>query len=348
MPGRAIGRGPPRNSVMRLITAFLIVFLCTPPWVVLGAAPPATLVLESTIALKGVTGRIDHLAVDPGRKRLFVAELGNDTVDVIDLAAGTVIRRLGGFREPQGVAYAPSADVLAVANAGDGSVRLFRGAELAPAGTLELGDDADNARLNPHAGNLVVGYGSGGLAVIDPANASLVRGIPLKGHPEGFQLDANTRRAFVNVPDAQQIAVIDMAAGQQTASWRLPNFRANFPMALDAARALIAVVFRRPARLVIFDMNTGNPIDTLHACGDADDVFFDVKRHRIYASCGDGSVDVWQQDGSGYRQRDSIKTAPGARTSLFVSDLDRLYVAARAGFPGMGSDAAILVLRPVD
>ena len=197
------------------------------------AAEPAPLVLERTIALKGVTGRIDHLAVDLARKRLFVAELGNGTVDVIDLAAGSVIRRIEGLKEPQGLAYAPAADILAVASAGDGSVRLFRGADLAPAGTVDLADDADNIRLDTRTGNLVVGYGSGGLAVIDPAKASLIRRIALPAHPEGFQLDPDNRRAFVNVPDARQIAVVDLDAGRQTASWRDAGSARQLP---DGAR----------------------------------------------------------------------------------------------------------------
>jgi DNA-binding beta-propeller fold protein YncE len=309
---------------------------------------PPPLVLERTIALKGVTGRIDHLAVDLARKRLFVAELGNGTVDVIDLASGTVIHRIEGIKEPQGLGYAPAADILAVASAGDGSVRLFHGAELSPAGTVDLANDADNIRLDTRTGNLVVGYGSGGLAVIDPTKASVVSRIPLQAHPEGFQLDTANRRAFVNVPDARQIAVVDMDAGRQTASWRMPDLRANFPMALDAARSTAAVVFRNPARLVIFDVTAGMPTSTVMTCGDADDVFLDARRRRVYVSCGDGSVDVWQQDGPTYRHLHPLKTASGARTSLFVPDLDRLFVAARAGFSGLGSDAAILVLRPAD
>jgi DNA-binding beta-propeller fold protein YncE len=267
---------------------------------------------------------------------------------VIDLAGGTVIRRIGGLKEPQGVAYAPDADVLAVASAGDGSVRLFRGAELSPAGTISLGDDADNIRLDTRTGNLVVGYGSGGLAVIDPTKASVLSRILLQAHPEGFQLDPENRRAFVNVPDARQVAVVDMDAGRQTASWRMPDLRANFPMALDASRSTIAVVFRNPARLVVLDVNTGRPTGTLMTCGDADDVFFDAKRRRVYVSCGAGNVDAWQQDGPTYRRMNLLKTASGARTSLFVPNLDRLFVAARAGFFGLGSDAAILVLRPTD
>jgi hypothetical protein len=312
------------------------------------AEVPPPVVLERTIALKGVTGRIDHLAVDLARKRLFVAELGNGTVDVIDLASGTVIHRIEGLKEPQGLGYAPAADILAVASAGDGSVRLFHGAELSPAGTVDLANDADSIRLDTRTGNLVVGYGSGGLAVIDPIKASVVSRIPLQAHPEGFQLDPANRRAFVNVPDARQIVVVDMDAGRQTASWRMPDLRANFPMALDAARLMAAVVFRNPARLVIFEVTAGMPTGTVMTCGDADDVFFDARRRRVYVSCGDGSVDVWQQDGPTYRHLHSLKTASGARASLFLPDLDRLFVAARAGFFGLGSDAAILVLRPAD
>jgi hypothetical protein len=310
------------------------------------AAEP--LVLDRTIALNDVSGRIDHMAIDLGRRRLFVAELGNGTLDVVDLVQGKAVRRIGGLKEPQGVAYAPGADVLAVANGGDGTVRLFRGADLLPAGNAEFDDDADNLRFDERTGLLVVGYGSGGLAMIDPRTARLIGQIPLQAHPEGFQLAPTDHRAFVNVPDARQIAVVDLIAARQTATWRLPNLRANFPMAFDAEQSRAAVAFRSPPRLVILDANDGRVIGNLPSCGDADDVFFDAKRNRIYMSCGDGTVAVWLQQASGYGRLGSIPTAPGARTSLFVPQLDRLFVAARAGFLGLGSAAGILVFRPAD
>jgi hypothetical protein len=313
------------------------------------AADPGTpLTLERTIPLKDVTGRIDHLAVDLQRKRLFVAELGNGTVDVIDLATGNTIRRIAGLKDPQGLAYAPAADMLAAASAGDGTVRLFHGVDLSPAGTINLGDDADNIRLDSRTGNLLVGYGSGGLAVIDPAKATLLQRIPLPVHPEGFQLDPDKRRAFVNLPEAHQIAVVDLDSGRQTTIGPIADLRANFPMALDAGGDMMAVAFRKPARLVTYAVGTGEPTGTFTTCGDADDVFFDRARHRIYVICGDGSVDAWQQEGTSYRRLYRFKTASGARTGLFVPELDRLFVAARAGFFGMGSDAAILVLKPAD
>ena len=330
----------------RLLAAGVLAALaCLPPGTGWAADTALPLVLERTITLPGVAGRIDHMAVDLGRGRLFVAELGNGTVDTIDLAAGKPVHRISGLREPQGVAYVPETDLLAVASAGDGSVRLFRGGDMQPAGRLELGDDADNVRVGPKAGQLVVGYGSGGLAVLDPAAASVLRTAKLPAHPEGFQIDAEVGRAYVNVPDARQVAVVDLATGSPVASWPLPaGGRGNFPMALDGTRTVLAIVTRSPARLVTMDARTGAITANLPTCGDADDVFFDAKRRRLYVSCGSGEVDVVQQDGAGYRPLARIPTQLGGRTSLFVPELDRLFVAARAGLLGPG--AAILVFRP--
>src|SRR5476649_443976 len=93
------------------------------------SAPTDALTLERKIPLGDVAGRIDHLAFDLARRRLFLAELGNNSVSVVDLAEGKVLHRIFGLKEPQGVGYAPSADILYVANAGDGAVHRYRGAD---------------------------------------------------------------------------------------------------------------------------------------------------------------------------------------------------------------------------
>jgi hypothetical protein len=305
------------------------------------AEPP--LALERTIPLHDVRGRIDHMAVDLGRKRLLVAELGNDTVDAIDLSAGTVAHRLTGLHEPQGVGYAEGADVILVANARDGSVRLFGAADFSPVGTVPLGDDADNVRIDPRNGLAVVGYGSGGLAVIDPRSRAKTADIKLPAHPESFQIDPATGRAYVNIPEARQIAVVDLDARRVVANWPMRDAGANFPMALDPKQSLLASVFRSPAALLLLDIGSGAVKQRLAACGDADDVFFDLPRSRIYISCGAGEVAVLHRDAT-WQALDPVRTASGARTSLFVPQLDRLYVAERAGM--LGSDAAIRVYRP--
>ncbi len=299
-------------------------------------AGPAPLVLERTIPLGPIAGRIDHLAVDLKHGRLFVAELGNGTVDVIDLAKAAPLWKIPGLQEPQGLAYLPDGDQLVVASGGDGTVRFYRGPDLEPAGLIHLGGDADNVRLDPRTGDVIVGYGAGALAVIDPVTRRLLGTLPLPGHPESFRLEGE--RAFVNVPGAQRIVVGDLAKGRTLASWPTPHLW-NFPMALDPADSTVTVVFRMRSRLVRFDGATGKVLLDIPTCGDADDLFLDARRRRAYVTCGSGSVDVIASD----HRLALIPTRWGARTSLFVPELDRLYVAARATG---GKDAAILVYRP--
>ncbi|MDB5394254.1 MAG: hypothetical protein JWM91_1760 [Rhodospirillales bacterium] len=310
----------------------------------LASPADAPLTLERTIPLKGVSGRIDHLAVDLPRQRLLVAELGNNTVDVIDIAAGQVMHRIAGLKEPQGVAYVPDGDLIVVANARDGSVRLFNGTSFEAVGVIALGNDADNIRIDPHSGQVIVGYGSGALAVIDPRTRATLSTTKLAAHPEGFQFAPDGGTIFVNVPEARELAVVDRSSGNQVASWKVPDARSNFPMAVVDDGAAIASVFRSPSRLVMFRAASGEVAATVPTCGDADDVFFDGKRHRLYVSCGDGAVDVLSWDGKATTKLSGTATQSGARTSLFVPQLDRLFVASRAGW--MGGSAAILVLRP--
>lgn len=307
------------------------------------ASPYQPLALEATIPLEKVSGRIDHMAIDLGRKRLLVAELGNNSVDVVDLAAMKPIHRIDGLHEPQGVAFAPTADLILIASGGDGSVKMFSGTDFSEAGQIDLGTDADNIRLDPGTGQAIVGYGRGGLAFIDPAKRSKTAEIELPGHPEGFQLAPGRGQIFVNIPDIREIAVVDPIAGKQVATWKDSELRSNFPMAVDGSLQLLASVYRNPAQLVVYDPATGKATAKLGACDDADDVFVDAKLQRIYVSCGEGVIDVFQRLPSGFALMTKVATRAGARTSLFVPELDRLFLAVRAS----GSQpAAIWVFRP--
>jgi DNA-binding beta-propeller fold protein YncE len=308
------------------------------------AAEEKMLQIELKIPLGDIRGRIDHLAVDPTRQRLFVAELGNDSVGVIDLRLGKVLRNLTGLREPQGVGYVTSTDTLYVANAGDGSVRLYQGADYTPAGRIDLGDDADNIRVDQAANRVFIGYGSGALAIIDPQVPRKIAEIPLRAHPEAFQFDAAGSRIFVNLPDARAIAVVDRATVKQIVNWPMSGADANFPMALDEATQQVLTVFRQPAMLGIFAMADGRPSASLEVCGDADDIFVDAKRRRIYISCGDGNIDVIDAANPPYRRIARIPTVSGARTSFFAAEMDRLLLAVRAR---SGEAAAIWVYRPL-
>src|SRR2546426_8166530 len=169
-----IRRFADRSAALIDLAAIFMIVLALVAMDRVHAADSNLLLLEAKIPLGQVKGRIDHLGVDAARQRLYVAELGNDSVGVIDLKDRKTLRTITGLREPQGIGYVPSSDTLYVANAGDGSVRLFQGTDYAAAGQIDLGDDADNIRVDSAANRVFVGYGKGALAVIDGARRSKI------------------------------------------------------------------------------------------------------------------------------------------------------------------------------
>jgi len=298
----------------------------------------ATLRLINSIPLPRVRGRIDHMAVDLKGQRLFVAALGNNTLEVIDLRKGERVASISGFDEPQGLIYMPDSGRVFVANGGDGTVTFLDGDSLKPSKTVRLGGDADNVRYDPTRGRVYVGYGAGALAVLS-TEGERVGDVPVGGHPESFQLDGN--RIYVNVPSRREVAVVDADKLKVTESWSVSIADANYPMALDAAHHRLFVGARRPPRLLVYDTGTGKLISNVEAGGDSDDIFYDGGRGRIYASFGEGALFIYEPvDADHYRLAEKVPTAAGARTALFAPELGRLFVAV----PSHGNRTAEIMM----
>lgn len=292
------------------------------------------LVLEATILLPKTLGRLDHLDLDTKRSLLLVAEYGNNTLDVVDWQKRDRIRRLSGFNRPQGVAYDAKDDLFMVSNGGDGTLRFLSAATYRPLGSLSLGSDADNILIDPRTHLALVGHDHGAIALVDPARRARIADIPLPAHPEGMAIDAASGKLYVNVPDAHEIDVIDLDHRTVSARWRNLRASGNYPLALEPDGRLLAVVYRDPPLLVLYDRDSGAEIGDSPACRDADGVFFDAAHKQIYATCGSGEIGLFTiQPGQrgGYFAAPPIPTAPGARTGLFVPALGRLFIARPAG-----------------
>jgi len=297
-------------------------------WTVAPRAVEAPLTLVQSIELPGVDGRIDHLAFDRSTQRLFVAALGNNTVEVLDTKAGAHLTSLTGFAEPQGIAVVPDARVVAVANRRSGQVQFVDADQFGRGPVLHPGDNADNVRYDASANRLYVGFGSGVLGAIDPGDGTLLGQVALPGHPESFQLERAGPRIFVNVPTASQLAVVDRAAMKVVAAWPVSAASACFPMALDETNHRLFIGCRRPAMVLVLDSNNGRQVGSFEIVGDTDDLFYDPARKRLYVSGGEGFVDVIEeQTPNGFTRIVHLATTAGARTSLFVSDQNRFYLA---------------------
>jgi len=280
-----------------------------------------------TIPMDGVEGRFDHFGADVEAKRLYVAALGNNTLEVIDLAAGNRIKSIAGLKKPTGVRVLPDSHGVVVASGDDGKVRVYD-RDLKLLGTVDDLDDADNVRLDPRGRLAYVGYGEGAIAVIDPGGPKKIGSIKLEGHPEAFQLETGGNRIFVNVPTARQVAVIDRQKKAVVARWRLGEAEANFPMALDEPKRRLFVGCRKPARVLVLDTTSGKTVAAVECCGDTDDLFYDAAAKRLYVTGGAGCISVVQQsDPDHYQLLGTLPTAEGARTSLFLPETRTLYVA---------------------
>jgi YVTN family beta-propeller protein len=295
--------------------------------------------LARTIPLGNVAGRIDHMAADPDGQQLFVAALGNNTVEVVDLKAGKVLKSISGFHEPQGVAFVKDKELIAVASGEDGKCRLIHAKSLNEIKTYQLGVDADNVRYAAMEKRLYIGFGNGAMGVIDMEAGKRLADIKLAAHPESFQLETNGPRIFVNLPSAHQISVLDRKRGEVVANWPVEMAQANFPMALDETGHRAFIGCRSPAKVLVYDTESGKSVAEFSTVGDTDDLFYDQPARRLYVCGGEGFIAVHQKrEQDHFAELARIPTAAGARTALFVPSMDRLFVAV----PRRGSQAAEL------
>lgn len=315
---------------------------------------PDVLLLRSRITLANVKGRIDHFSVDVKGQRLFVAAVANHTLEVIDLPSGKQVHTITDLAEPQGVFYDASANRLYVACALDGTTKIYDGTTFRLLSAVKFPDDADNIRYDARSKAVIVGYagakalrnreeGTGGLGFID-SEGKKTGEIVVDAHPESFQLEKTGTHLFVNVPDKQEIEVIDLASHRVIARWPVAAAKNNFPMALDEARHRLFVGTRTPPRLLVLDTDKGREITSSEIAGSSDDLFYDSAKQRVYVLTSQGALDIFQQrDPDHYDHIARLSTPPHMQTGLFVPEWGKLFAAA----PNQGEQSAEILVYEV-
>jgi hypothetical protein len=313
---------------MKITTSVAAFALAALAWPRTEAQSSPALRQVAAIPLPGVTGRIDHLAFDPSRQRLFVAALGHGTVEVLDTATNAHVRSLTGFHEPQGIAPVPDLGAVAIANGGTGTLHLVDAQTFATRWTTNIGGDADNVRYDAAAKRLYVAA-VGGLYAVDPAAGKTSGRLPIDGHPESFQLETVGTRVYANLPGllSSQVIAGDRRSMAVTARWPAQDCGGNYPMALDEPTARLFIGCRRPTKLAIVDTKSGSFVASADIVGDTDDLFYDEARRRLYVIGGEGFIDVLGRDGDRLQRVGRVGTRAGARTGLWVASQSRLYVA---------------------
>jgi DNA-binding beta-propeller fold protein YncE len=282
--------------------------------------------LAQTIALPHVKGGFDLMAIDLTGRRMFLNAEDNNTTEVVDLAGGKVARTLTGMQEPKWAVYRPELHKLYVAN-GNGAVRVLDSRTFEPRRTIEFKEKANNLRFDAKTGELFVGVGKtfGAIGVVDTRTDSIKGEIPLANYPKQFEVEGNF--IYVNVPEANRVAVIDRRKKAVVATWPVEAAKGNIPMGFDRARHRLFIGCE-PGKLAVLDTISGKQVAAVDIAPEPDGVYYDAKQRRIYVSCGEGSLDVVRQvNADHYELAGRVATAKGAATSLFVPELEEVFVA---------------------
>ncbi len=291
--------------------------------------------LVQTIPLSEVEGRIDHFAIDLKGRRAFLAALAKNTIEVVDLRGGRVTNTLPGFAKPQGVLFVAKLNKLVVASGADGSVKTLDGATLAVIHTASVSLGADAIGYDPRSTEIYVGSGGGDankeqgdLTVFNVASGAQVAALTTDAHAGGSVVQGHGERVFVLVPDKAEVVVLDRKTKLQVAQWTIPGIQKNVALALDEKNHRLFLGVRTPASIVVLDSDSGAVVASVPTVATLDGLSFDSATRRIYTSGGEGFVDVIQQiDADHYGRIARIPTGPIARTSLFVPEWHRFYVA---------------------
>jgi DNA-binding beta-propeller fold protein YncE len=288
----------------------------------------AELELTQTIPLKGRPGKLDHLALDAKTDRLFVANKPNNTLDVVDLKAGKLLQQIAAQQGIQGIAYAADLDKIVVGLGSGGYCNFFNGKDYKLLKTVKFTDDADNVVYNPKTNLVYVAHAEKALGVIDAKSYAIKADIKLTGGAEQFVLETGRPRLYLNITSRNELVVIDTERNEITATYPLKLAGSNVAIDMDEANHRLFIGCRKEPRMVVMDTETGKEITSVPIAGEVDNLFFDAKRKRLYACCGEGFISVIRQvDADKYEALEKVPTEKTSRTGLLDAEGGRFFLA---------------------
>ena len=330
---------------------FLVVVVAVIFYVPLASS--AVLQLVGTTDLPGISGDMDHLAVDTGGQRLFVCAEDNGTVRVIDLKTHKLLRTVKGFETPHSILFLPDQKELYITD-GSKEVKVldsdtFQVKRTIPTtpGADSIGVDLKTHRLYAVSGGKDVKMTTSAISDIDTSAAKLIKETPIAAsHVEAMALEKDGPRLYVNVTDKNYLAVMDRNTGKVIAQWHISQAKQNAPLAFDERNKRLFVVCRDPGMLVILDSDTGQSIASFPTGARADEAIFDSAHHRIYVPAGEGKIYSYaEMDADHFKALDPVVSAPGAKTALLYPDGSRLFVSVS---PGDGKTGAKVLMYAVN
>lgn len=300
--------------------------------------------------------RWDYLALDPDRRRLFIAH--DTVVTVVDPDWLTVTAYIPGTQGVHGIALAPDLGRGFASDGRDATVTVFDLATLRVVGRTRVTGRNPDAIAYDSVSRRVFTFngGSDDATAIDAERGAVAGTLPLGGRPE-FAVADGRGRMFVNLEDRDSLLEFDTRTLKPVARWGLAPCGAPSALAMDRARRLLFVGCRNRL-LAVVDADRGGVLNTLPIGAGVDAVVFDPATREVLSASGDGTLTVAAPDGDGhYRVAATVPTERGARTLAFDPGTRRIFLVTAtfapppAGAPGARPEAvpgtfALLVYAP--
>jgi DNA-binding beta-propeller fold protein YncE len=317
------------KKLLGLAFAFLIAFV---PNARSQEKPPLKLV--ATTPLPDFTGDFDHFAVDLKGKRLFLTAEDHKTVEVFDLE-GKRIHSITGFGQPHAAVVLSDSNIIVTDGDDFGRVALVNGKDYKIMNSIKLPNGVDGAVFNPvnqyyyvESGSDDAGAKTHVINIIDTKAFKLVGEITLPGnHSEAMAIDRAGKKMYINLTGADQVGVVDLDARKLIAQWPVPDAQTANALVLDEPNHRLFIATRKPAKFFVYDTDTGKVVTTLPTAEMHDDMWFDLARKRIYVTGTETTAVMEQRDADHYSHLADVPTGYRAKTSIYVPELNRLYIA---------------------
>ncbi|PMS21570.1 hypothetical protein C0Z18_06810 [Trinickia dabaoshanensis] len=314
-----------------------------------------TLIGRSTAWSPQYSGDFDHFGVDTKRNRLLLAAEDHGTVEVFNLDTGAHERTLTTFGTPHAILYLPKQDKFVITDSSTSGTKIIDAATFKVTGHIHLAPGADSMAFDETTDRLYIVSGGKDAGMthcfineVDPATGTVRRRLRVDAdHVEAMVPEMHGGRLFVNIASKNQVAVVDKKSLEVIAHWPLDGASRNLTMALDEAHHRLFVGTRNPSKLFVMNTDNGKTVAMLDAPASSDSLFYDGARKRIYVAGGDGYMGVYRQDDADhYTDLGRVATAPGAKSGMLSTTLDRIYLAVSPGDHSPGGGIMWFAVNP--
>jgi DNA-binding beta-propeller fold protein YncE len=281
----------------------------------------------------GGEGGWDYVTAHPAARRLYVSR--GTHVMVVDMDSGKVIGDIPGTDGVHGIALAPELKKGFTSNGRSGTVTVFELPSLAVTGTIKVtGENPDAILYEPVSRRVFTFNGRGkNVTAIDATTLAVVGTLPVGGKPEFAASDA-AGVVYVNVEDTAEVVAFDARTLAVKGRWPLAPCEDPTGLALDPKSKRLFAGCRNKI-LAILSAADGKMVGTVPIGEGCDAVAFDPDTDLVFASNGDGTLNVVKEMAPGaYAAVETVTTKKGARTMALDAKTHRIFLpAAQYGPP---------------